>query len=441
MSGLSRRLDIRYYANSAPKISEKQYAEIVKKFEESNKLPARLEIMGIAIDDSMNANMWKVPFEDLDELTKKLEGVQIRKNHGDRVEDVIGLVKNAWREDNKVFYEGEIADEEIIKKILLGYIRYNSIQIFSDDVFCASCLAKGKSEKEAKIEDISSPCPRCGGRELIIRHPQPVEVSMVSLPAYENALVMPVGFRAAVDKVLEEKFKYTSTTQNIHVKDDTTTSGERVCSGNVSLQNETIMSEKSFKAQDTATPSAEIKEPKLVSYDDVMKAFTEKTKEISDIFEKATKALSEEVKKLEELSKKKEEEEEPEEGEEEEEEEEEEESKKKKMEARKKLKALIARKRVEELKKKIAERKMKKEEDEAKKKKIEEIKKKLEEAKKKLEEAKAKKELEAKSKATGKGVVGEVKEETPQLAGDLPDWWKEIYKASKKYREQGLFQG
>jgi len=437
MSVLKRGLEVKYFAKSAPKVSRTQYSELMKEFNRTGKLPPRLEIVGIAVDDSMNANKWKVPVEDLDEVAEKLKGCQVRKNHSDRVEDIIGTVTNAWREDNKVFYEAEIADEDIIKKLILGYIKYSSIQVYSDDVYCANCLGKSKNEMEAKITEIDKPCPRCGGTELVIRHPQPIEISIVSLPAYESAIVMPVGFKAGLDATLSERFKYQSSLQNTHVQYDTTISKERNGSEN-SLQHGSSMS---FKAQDTATPSAEIKEPKPLSYEDVMKMIADSQKNIQEYFDKALKALSEEVKKLsEEVKKKKdeeeEEEEEPEEPEEEEEEEEEEEAKKKKLEAKKKLMAkLIAKRRREELKKLIEEKRKKKEEEEAKKKKIEELKKKLEEVKKKIEEAKKKKLAEA--SASGKGIVGEVKEET-KAEGELPAWFKEIYKASKELEKRGL---
>jgi benzoyl-CoA reductase/2-hydroxyglutaryl-CoA dehydratase subunit BcrC/BadD/HgdB len=63
------------------------------------------------------------------------------------------------------------------------------------------------------------------------------------------------------------------------------------------------------------------------------------------------------------------------------------------------------------------------------------LKKKLEEVKKKIEEAKKKKLAEA--SASGKGIVGEVKEET-KAEGELPAWFKEIYKASKELEKRGL---
>lgn len=200
-------LNLQYKANVAPVIGPTQYSELMKAYEETGKLPKRLEITGMVIDDSMNANHWSVPKEEMEEISKQMVGQQIRKDHSDSVDSVIGQINEAWVEDNKVWAKGEIADENLIQKILLGYVKYSSIQLLSEDVLCANCfMTNHKSEAEAKITDINNPCPVCGKYELVVKQPRFVEWSMVALPAYEKAEIQPLGFKAAVDKTLEVRF-------------------------------------------------------------------------------------------------------------------------------------------------------------------------------------------------------------------------------------------
>jgi len=85
----------------------------------------------------------------------------------------------------------------------------------------------------------------------------------------------------------------------------------------------------------------------------------------------------------------------------------------------------------------------KKEEEEAKRKKLEELKSRLSEVKSKVEENRKMREASA---ATGKGNVGEVKEEDKSLTGmglsaEFPPYWKEITGASSRFKELGLLSG
>ena len=201
----SLRLD--YKAGLAPVVSQKQYGELIKAYEETGKLPHRLEIAGMVIDDSMNLNHWMVPKEDMGLVAERLKGQQIRKDHSDSVDSVIGKVTESWEEDGKVWAKGEIADEDIIRKILLGYIRFSSIQLLAEEVLCANCYnTNHKSEVESKITDINMPCPVCGQAELVVRKPEAIEWSVVALPAYSNASFDAIGFKAALDRSLITRF-------------------------------------------------------------------------------------------------------------------------------------------------------------------------------------------------------------------------------------------
>jgi ssDNA-binding Zn-finger/Zn-ribbon topoisomerase 1 len=199
-----RVLEVRYFAQMAPLIGPKQYDKLLRYYEATGKLPQRLMICGMAIDGSMNENKWLVPETELDKVAKGLENAVIKANHSDDVHDVIGKITRAWRENDKVFYEGEIADEDLIKKVLLGYIKYDSIELGSNDVYCLFCIKnkKVKAEEEAKLVNVDAPCPRCGRAELMIKNPTVLGLGIVTIPAYPNAEFAPIGFKASLNQRL-----------------------------------------------------------------------------------------------------------------------------------------------------------------------------------------------------------------------------------------------
>lgn len=112
--------------------------------------------------------------------------------------------------------------------------------------------------------------------------------------------------------------------------------------------------------------------------------------------------------------------------------------------ARKAEEAYVPRKRMEEEEEAPSR---KREEEEAKRKKLEELKSRLSEVKSKLsEEATKRREASAAAPAaTGKGNVGEVKEESTggltAGANDMPAYFKEILGADAKFKSLGLLQG
>ena len=170
--------------------------------------PHILKIAGMAIDDSQNRNKWRIPKEDLDDIAAQLQDKPIMKNHDiDNVDAIIGRVNSAWRNENKVMYEGEISDESLIQKILLGYVKFNSIQIAIPAAYCDNCISKlGKKQEEASIANLDEPCPRCGSFDMLIRKPEVLEQSMVAIPAYVHAEVQPLSFKASVDRAFSRRF-------------------------------------------------------------------------------------------------------------------------------------------------------------------------------------------------------------------------------------------
>ena len=206
----------RYSSGIAPLITGKEYAELIKNYKATGQFPHILKLGGMAIDTSRNRNKWRVPIADLEDIAAQLQGAPLMKDHDiDHVDSIIGKVEQAWVEPDKddatagkVLWAGETSDESLIQKILLGYVRFNSIQIAVPNAYCDNCMStQGKSEEQAAIENLDLPCPRCGSLDMLIRHPMVLEQSMVAIPAYEKAEVAPQGFRASLDMRLQKRFE------------------------------------------------------------------------------------------------------------------------------------------------------------------------------------------------------------------------------------------
>lgn len=151
-----------------------------------------INIEGIAIDTSVNANKWQVPEEDLDVLTQSLLGVQLRMDHAESVLMVVGKVSKTNRVGNQVFFTAEVGEEKLIEKILRSYVTHVSIQVDSDDVECSMC--KKPSRSNGLLTHL------CPGAWEIVHNPKVRELSIVASPAYENTAFKPVGFGAAMNQ-------------------------------------------------------------------------------------------------------------------------------------------------------------------------------------------------------------------------------------------------
>jgi hypothetical protein len=166
----------------------------------------------MAVDGTLNLNKWQIADKALASVADQLKGAQIRKDHSASVDSIIGKINTSWKDGNQVYYEGEIADSDIIKKILLGYVKYNSIQIGTQELLCRNCyLNRGLTAAQAKVDSIDEPCPRCGSLEVYVEKPMVVEESLVATPAYPHAEFAPIGFTASLNKALEHRFTSHST--------------------------------------------------------------------------------------------------------------------------------------------------------------------------------------------------------------------------------------
>jgi len=150
-----------------------------------------MNIEGVAIDSTVNANKWQVPDEDLDFFVSTLINAQMRIDHAESAMAVIGKVPEGKRIGNTAWFRAEIGDLAIIEKVLRGYLTHVSVQVDSDDVECSKC--KKPTRKESMLVHL------CPGAWEIVHKPKVRELSIVASPAYKNTEFKPVGFAAAMN--------------------------------------------------------------------------------------------------------------------------------------------------------------------------------------------------------------------------------------------------
>jgi hypothetical protein len=150
-----------------------------------------MNIEGVAIDSTVNANKWQVPDEDLDFFVSTLINAQMRIDHAESAMAVIGKVPEGKRIGNTAWFRAEIGDLAIIEKVLRGYLTHVSVQVDSDDVECSKC--KKPTRKEGMLVHL------CPGAWEIVHKPKVRELSIVASPAYKNTEFKPVGFAAAMN--------------------------------------------------------------------------------------------------------------------------------------------------------------------------------------------------------------------------------------------------
>jgi hypothetical protein len=157
-----------------------------------------LLIQGTAIDDTVNENSWQVPAEELSYFVAVSQNVQIRVNHGDRVEDIKGAI-NILKEPKvaadgrlEVPFEGELCgDEELLTKIEKEYVNSVSPRVVGE-AFCSAC---GNRSRDSQMNLVHI----CRGAWEVMRNPRLIELSIVSRGAYEHTKFKPVGFAAAMN--------------------------------------------------------------------------------------------------------------------------------------------------------------------------------------------------------------------------------------------------
>jgi hypothetical protein len=450
------KFSLTYYAARGPWAkTANDLSKLVQEYYEEGKIPRWLNVLGVAVDDSVNANNWKVLTEDLDKIAEQLKGAQYRKNHGDSIDDIVGKVEDAWREEDKVFYKARVINKDVIEKILMGLAKNDSIQLMSDDIYCSSCYDKAKKDMmsfdDARYPMLGMP-HACGGLEFIVANPQVVELSIVATPAYANAEFMPLSFSASMNQKFKDRYIKMQCDKN-GCYEAPSTDKRAADRKNVSVLRVLSQSLKAEK-EDTTNAGGGFASPDQHTYNELLSTLTKAIKEafgevtspltmkleemekreeaISNSLEKISNPLKPEAKKSEEKK---------------EEEAEEESHSASKGKTRIVYKPIFIRTTAKSPSKVKAEEEAKHEEEEEAQRKKEERGKRLEEVRKKIEERR-KKLTEASVKsatAQGKGLSSTTEDAAPQAlniqapagAQQLPPWMKELLTASKDADKRG----
>ncbi len=165
-----------------------------------------LLIEGMALDDTVNENKWQVPEEEMPYFVAVSQNAQIRVDHGDRVEDVKGVI-NILREPQPtidgritVQFEGEvIGDEEFLTKIEREYVNSVSPRVLGE-AHCSSCGSRSRNDNMNLVHI-------CHGAWEVMRKPKLIELSIVSRGAYEHAKFRPIGFAAAMNANQQDQIR------------------------------------------------------------------------------------------------------------------------------------------------------------------------------------------------------------------------------------------
>lgn len=180
----------------------KYYAEFIPLSRLEDKIPYRLDIRGVALTTETNKNNWKVEEAALPEIAKQLVGKTLRINHSSNVSDVIGRIKKAEPQENKVIFEAEIVGSDPItsaikEKIMNGLIDRVSIGLDAFEIYCSVC---GKLTRK-NDEMIHNPKEH-GGVEVVKKF-DVKELSIVLDPAYEESkFSIAASFTAAMERYL-----------------------------------------------------------------------------------------------------------------------------------------------------------------------------------------------------------------------------------------------
>jgi hypothetical protein len=244
-----------------------------------------INIEGVAIDTSVNANKWQIPAEDLDFFVETLMNAQLRVDHAESALMVIGKVAEAKHVGNQVLFRAEVGEEKLIEKILRNYVNHVSAQVDSDDVECSKC--KKPTRKEGMLVHL------CPGAWEIVHKPKVRELSIVASPAYQTTEFQPVGFYAAMndsqyDAILKN-------IQNSQLSEDNKDVGSRL----TPQEPENKKSEAKKEVKPLSEQNAQAKAsphqaqgvvnvapgesaPKQVTYQDLMDQVTKLQKQIGD---------------------------------------------------------------------------------------------------------------------------------------------------------------
>ena len=260
-----------------------------------------INIEGVAIDTSVNANKWQVPEEDLDFLAQSLLGAQLRVDHAESALMIVGKVSATKRNGDQVLFSAEVGDGNLIEKILRSYVTHVSVQVDSDDVECCKC--KRPTRKEGMLIHL------CPGAWEIVHKPKVRELSIVASPAYKDTAFTPVGFAAAMNEgQFDAIFKTVTDSQLSEGNKDGGSKGNLQEPDDKKLDAKEVRHLSEHDAQQGASPQQAQgvvntapgeQAPKQVTYEEYMNQLTELQKQITTASDADMDALKKKVADLE----------------------------------------------------------------------------------------------------------------------------------------------
>jgi len=170
----------------------------------------RLTLKGVLIDTTENKNGWCIEEEDFLQLAQSFIGKQLRTDHSENVDDVLGVVvstevdtphdlaKAEWDPATKythIHYVANLASKNDNKLVPIKERFISSVSPGVDawEILCGNC--------RQPMTKTSKSC-NCLHSPMLLKNFKARELSIVATPAYESTLMIPYSFSAAVDEKL-----------------------------------------------------------------------------------------------------------------------------------------------------------------------------------------------------------------------------------------------
>ena len=186
-------------------------------------------IKGILVDTTLNLNQWAVEATDFETLAQAFVGVQIRSDHSEKIENILGKItgteidephneaKESWDPPTPykhLHFIGEISSKnsEVIIPIQQQYITHISPAIDAKMILCGNC-------RTPMIDKNIRACS-CTEGGILLKDLSAREVSLVCSPAYAGTVFKPYAFAASVDRIINSNSFVGNNNNDIEIKDN-----------------------------------------------------------------------------------------------------------------------------------------------------------------------------------------------------------------------------
>ncbi len=184
-------------------------------------------IKGVLIDTTTNLNQWAVEAADFETLAKAFVGTQIRSDHSEKIENILGKItgteidephteaKAAWDPPTPykhLHFMGEISSKnsEVVIPIQSQYITHISPAIDARMLLCGNC--------RTPMMDKNRKACSCSEGGVLLKDLSAREVSLVCSPAYAGTVFKPYSFAASVDRTINSSSSTGNSSGNIEIK-------------------------------------------------------------------------------------------------------------------------------------------------------------------------------------------------------------------------------